>query len=242
MTFRRALLPHLFFLTLILPVGASAQTLPAPTKVDILWQGETYTPPFYLGRALWGHQTRITLVAVVSGNTNPNALIYKWTQGGTVLGNSSGAGRRTLSWNDSVLSLPTEVRVDVTLPDGQTDVGSASVSLIPTTSETLVVEDSPLYGLMLHRAIGESFDLGGQEVSFSALPFFSGVSSRTAPAETYRWLASGSDDRSGNKVTYRIPDNSSGSSRVTVEARNKSALVQPLDKSFLVQFGKQNSF
>lgn len=237
MTFRRALLPLLF----LLPIATHAATPPVSGNVDILWQGETYTPPFYLGRALWGYQTRVTLVAVANVSTNPNSLIYRWTQDDTVLGNNSGVGKRSLSWSDSVLSLPTTIKVDVTMPDGVTSVGSATITLTPRASQTLVVEDNPLFGLMLHKAVGDSLTLNGQEVSFSALPLFSGVSTRIAPAETYAWLTSGSPARTGNKVTYRVPDGTSGSAEVTVRANNKNAIIEPLDKTFLVQFGQSNN-
>jgi len=84
-------------------------------EVDILWQGETYTPPFYKGRALWSSQSRITFLAIPhgAGIGNPANLTYRWTQNGTVLGNINGIGKNTLSFTDSVLSKPQTIKIDV---------------------------------------------------------------------------------------------------------------------------------
>src|SRR5262245_18430252 len=113
------------FLTLALltPLFASAQediftssadpAQPPLGTVDLLWQGEVYTPPFYLGRALWSGQSRLTVVAVPHvGSSAANSLVYRWTRDGEVLGNASGVGKRTLSFNDSVLSKATQIQLD----------------------------------------------------------------------------------------------------------------------------------
>src|SRR3990167_742525 len=82
-------------------------------SVDILWQGDTYTPPFYKGKSLWSNQSRITFVAIPQGLGNPASLNYKWTKNGTVLGNINGIGKNTLSFTDSILSRPQTIRVDI---------------------------------------------------------------------------------------------------------------------------------
>ena len=45
-------------------------------SVDLLWQGETYVPPFYKGKSLWSDQSRITLFAIPQGLGNPANLNY----------------------------------------------------------------------------------------------------------------------------------------------------------------------
>src|SRR3990167_10337236 len=75
-------------------------------EVDLLWQGNSYVPPFYEGRTLWSSQSRITFLAIPhgAGIGNPANLTYKWTKNGTVLGNINGVGKNTLSFIDSILS------------------------------------------------------------------------------------------------------------------------------------------
>ncbi|MBX4195790.1 hypothetical protein KW796_02455 [Candidatus Parcubacteria bacterium] len=231
---RRIALPILSLL--LLPLFS----LHAAGEVDLLWQGETYTPPFYKGRALWGTQARIVFTAIPNlPNTDPASLYYRWSKNGTVLGSLSGFNKRSLTISDTILSLPVEIKVD--LRDGEEGkvLGSSSVTLSPISAFLLVVEDNPLYGLLLNKTIGATFALEEQEVSFAALPLYAPVTSRNVPALVYAWNTSAGDARTGNKVTYRVPENSSGTSAITLRVTNTRVLIPPLEKSFLIEFGNQ---
>lgn len=223
----------LLALALALPVFAGAQT------VDLLWQGKTYTPPLYPGRSLWSNQSILTVVAIPHvGSGSASTLVYKWYTDGDLLSSISGTGKRTLSLADSVLSRPIEIRVDVLSPDGSETLASNTILLTPHSSELLVVEDNPLYGLLLNKAIGSEYHLTEDEISFVALPLFSKLASRNSEGSSYVWSTNTGDTRTGNRTTYRIPESASGSSEVSVRFTNASTLMLPLTKSFLVQFGK----
>ncbi len=144
--------------------GASAQ------EVDILWQGETYTPPFYEGRTLWSNQSRITLVAIPQGLGNPASLNYKWIKNGTVLGNINGVGRNYLSFVDTVLSRPQTIEVEIIGGDRGV-LAKGSVYVVPRLPALAVYENSPLYGLMFHKEISE-YDMQNPEVVLAAFPLF----------------------------------------------------------------------
>src|SRR3989344_1441328 len=88
-------------------------TLVSAQSVDLLWQGETYTPPFFEGRSLWSNQSRVTIVAVPQGLGNASALNYRWTKNDTVLGSLSGVGKSLLSLKDTILSKPQTIKVEV---------------------------------------------------------------------------------------------------------------------------------
>ncbi|HEY4510913.1 MAG TPA: hypothetical protein VJG29_00905, partial [Candidatus Paceibacterota bacterium] len=49
-----------------------------PAAVDILWQAEVYTPPFYKGKALPSQGSKIRAVAIAQFG-DPQLLQYKWT-------------------------------------------------------------------------------------------------------------------------------------------------------------------
>lgn len=242
----------LLSILLLAPFAASAQGAPADSAplgtIDLLWQGETYAPPFYLGRALWSNQSRLTIVAIPhvksagGGEVSPTSLIYKWKRNGESFGSASGAGRQTLVFSDNVLSKPAEIRLDVYLSDGQTLAASASINLSPIAPKILVVEDNPLLGLLLNTAVSGTYALSGKEATFAAMPLFAPVSSRLSPSESYTWRTSSGDIRTGASVTYLTPEGTSGQSQVTVRAENKNTLMQAEEKSFLIQFGKTENF
>ena len=76
----------------------SAQGTIRPSAVDLIWQAESSTPPWYQGKALAGPNTRIAIAAVTTGgagNTvlSPSTLTYTWKKGSTVLGDVSGRGK-----------------------------------------------------------------------------------------------------------------------------------------------------
>src|SRR3990167_8183019 len=104
-------------------------------EVDILWQGKTYTPPFYKGKTLWSSQSKIALLAIphISGAGNPVNLTYKWIKNGTVLGNINGVGKNTLAFTDSILSKPQTIKVEI-LSEQKTVLASASIFVTPTPS------------------------------------------------------------------------------------------------------------
>lgn len=208
--------------------------------VDLLWQAKTYVPPFYEGKALWTNQSDIVFTAVPTGFSNPSALIYRWSKDGVVLGSNSGVNRRSLAISDGILSLSTQIKVDVFGSSSADPLASATVTLRPTYVRPLVYEDNPLYGLMLNNAIEKSFTMTDPEVSFAALPVFGQATLRTAPAYSYTWSTNSADIKSGNKVTYRAPANEPGSSSVTLKTVNSRVLMPYEEKGFTINFGDQS--
>ena len=212
--------------------GASAQ------EVDILWQGETYTPPFYEGRTLWSNQSRITLVAIPQGLGNPASLNYKWIKNGTVLGNINGVGRNYLSFVDTVLSRPQTIEVEIIGGDRGV-LAKGSVYVVPRLPALAVYENSPLYGLMFHKEISE-YDMQNPEVVLAAFPLFFSATDRFDPAVEYEWLSNSGSKNRESSVTYRVPEGGSGSSQVTLKAKSLQNIMQSATKSLLLKFNSEN--
>ena len=207
-------------------------------SVDLLWQGDTYVPPFYQGRTLWSSQSRINFVAMPHDLGNPEGLNYKWTKDGTVLGNINGMGKNTLSFVDSVISKPQVVKIDIISPDKATVLATRSVLVTPITPVLVVYENNPLYGFMFHREIKGEFKLQEQEVTFTAFPFFFSASNRLDSKIGYEWRTNAEGEtETNNSVTYRSPDKVVGTSEVKVYTSSTDKILQSANNSFLVQFG-----
>jgi len=203
--------------------------------VDLLWQGDVYTPPFYEGKSLWSKQARITFVAIPQGLGNPNSLNYKWTKNGTVLGSISGMGKNSLSFNDTIFSKPQTVKVEIVGNDNQ-PITSATETLVPTSPEVLVYEDNPLYGLMFNHEVGDKYKFNEKETSFSAFPLFFSVSNYTDDNLTYSWQTNSGVKEPARSITFRAPDESTGNSQIGISISNNLEIVQRVSKSFLVEF------
>ncbi|KKQ83509.1 MAG: hypothetical protein UT07_C0003G0009 [Parcubacteria group bacterium GW2011_GWB1_38_8] len=220
----------LLILTFLTPVySLQAQS------VDLLWQGDTYTSPFYKGRTLWSSQSRIKLVAIPQELGSSANLNYKWTKNGVILGNISGVGKNYLSFSDSILSKPQSVKVEI-ISNQNTVLASASVIITPITSKLTVYENNPLYGFMFHKEVGKTYQLLEREITLSAFPFFFDILNRTDDAIDYEWNTNAGVGKNGSSVTYRTPDNTAGSSEIRVRVSNKNDITQDINKNFLIKF------
>ncbi|MBX4181407.1 hypothetical protein KW807_00910 [Candidatus Parcubacteria bacterium] len=209
-------------------------------SVDLLWQAQTYTPPFYEGKALWSKQSVIRLVAIPQGLGTPSNLIYKWIRNDTVLGNISGVGKNTLTYVDSILSRPQTFEVQILSSDDSV-LARDSVSLAPRDPSIAVYENNPLYGFLFHREVGGEYDLREKEVSFGAFPYFFSVANRVNNQANYEWRVNNGSAQLGASVTYRAPEDNSGSSIVSIKASHVQDIVQEVKKDFLVKFGENNA-
>jgi hypothetical protein len=222
-----------FFILLFIPVIVSAQS------VDILWQGDSYTPPFYKGRALWSTQSRINLTAIPHGLGNSANLNYKWTKNGTVLGSVSGFGRNTLSFDDPIISRPQNIKVDI-ISGQNTILASESIVVAPVVPTLTIYENNPLLGFMFHKETVGTHELQDREVTFTAFPFFFSATSRISNNIRYEWSSNAGNPETENSVTYRTPEDAAGISRIIVNVTNVNKITQNANRNFLIEFGDEN--
>lgn len=223
----------LFALFLALPAISHAQS------VDLLWQADTYTPPFYKGRALWSSQSSITLMAIPNGLGNTANLNYRWTRNGTVLGGpngASGVGKNSITYSDSILGRSQTFKVEIVGGD-QSILASASVSLTPIQPMLAVYENSPLYGFLFNREAGSAYELSSSEVTLAAFPFFFSSRHRHDGLVNYEWHTNSGETQNSNSVTYRTAEGAAGSSQISIRARNPVLVMQDVGKNLLVRFG-----
>ncbi|MDP2651136.1 MAG: hypothetical protein Q8O98_00945 [bacterium] len=227
-------LPISFYL---LPNTVVAQTT---GTIDFLWQGDTYTPPFYKGRALWSNQSKLILVGIpnIPGVSNPASLEYIWTRNGQVLGPSNGTGRNSLAFYDSVLGRAQNIKLEVLSGDGAI-LASGTINLGPVRPSLLIYENNPLYGILFNKEVTSNYSMRGEEVTFAGFPLFFNSKSRHDVKVQYQWLTNTGTVERSNSVTYRVPDGLRGSSRVTVDAKHSRELIQTARRSFVVKFGDE---
>jgi hypothetical protein len=204
-------------------------------SVDLLWQGGGYTAPFYKGKAMWGNQTPLSLLAIPSVGRAASSLIYKWSVNGKVLANSSGVGKNSLTIADSILGLARTVKVDV-LRDQDTVLATASLSLTPSSPNVLVYELNPLYGYLFQDEISDTYKMREKEVTFAAFPFFFSTPSRSDANMEYSWRTNSGTAETKSLSTYRAPENAEGSSNVSLTVTNPVKITQSASKKFQVEF------
>ncbi|MBP6858160.1 MAG: hypothetical protein KBC11_03185 [Candidatus Pacebacteria bacterium] len=121
--------------TAVLSVTASSSngtiqtnTIIRSASVDMIWEAtDSYTPPFYKGKALPSVGARIKVAAIPS-ITAPKSLSYKWQYNGDAITNQSGTNKNSLSIKTDVLSSAENFSVAIN-NGGFSGTGNINVSL-----------------------------------------------------------------------------------------------------------------
>lgn len=205
-------------------------------EVDILWQGETYAPPFYKGMPIWGVRSLIKLVAIPQDVTKIDhaQAMYLWSKNGTKLGNYNAIGKNYLTFADSPYRQIGIVGMELVTRDFL-PLAEKEIRVSPRSQRVLIYEDHPLYGLMLHREVGEKYEVGESEVTFAAIPLYFDTDNRNADDIEYEWRAGG-NTLTGSSITYRAVEDSKGTSQISVRINKNEVLLQSARKAFLLEF------
>ncbi len=198
-----------------------AQVVIIPTEVDLLFDSDSYVPPFYHGRALPSAGTNIHLEAVPhfmgsNGKVfSAGDLTYTWKRNDEIIAAISGKGRFSVIVPAPVLFGTDIIVVEVASVDG-TLSGEASVR-IPSVEPLLsLYEDHPLYGLMYNRALGAETVIPDTEMTFAAMPYFAQGSSAADRALQYAWRVNGTP----------VTADATRSNELTINATNSNGLAQ----------------
>jgi hypothetical protein len=213
-------------------------------EVDLIWQAESYTPPFYQGKALFSHEERLEFVAIphIIGSNGAeipaSQLTYKWTKNGTVVGDFSGYGKNTYTMIGSIISVPIDMQVEVSATDG-TGIADAEVIASPVNPSIIFYQRDPLYGIQFQNALPTSFALTTKEIDILAVPFFFGGDDVGTSNLQYSWSINGSqidNNLSRTDRVFRPANGTSGTSNISLSITNTNKILQMVDSGFNLTF------
>lgn len=222
----------------------SASAAIKPAEVNLLWQAQSYTPPFYRGKALMPFQGTVLVAAIPSfarGNfiLPAESLIYTWSEGDDVIGESSGKGKNLFAFRGSVPMRTKTIGVTVESPD-RTMIASASVGITPVAPRVLFYEDHPRYGLLTGKALINSFFLVEDETRINAIPFYFETTERAGRDLAYGWQLNYAPLESEKNpfITLRRITHSAGRSTLFLEARHtdEDRSFQAAEERLVIEF------
>ena len=205
-----------------------------PSNIDLLWQAETYTPPFYKGKALFSPESSVTMVAIPNFSNNSriddSKVVYKWSVDREVQGDFSGYGKNSFKYTSDIISTDKTIDVEA-YPSGQENrKGVGSVDLSQKNSYVLFYEDNPTNGIMFNYSLTDKIDLGNRnESKISVFPYNFSINSKNTGIE-YNWYV--------NSEKINIPTNTNSITikksttekvdlaRVFVNASNPTHIMQ----------------
>lgn len=205
-----------------------------PASVDLVWEANSYVPPFYKGKALHSRQGSLKLVAMPEFVKNgkrilPQNLIYQWSNGVDVYQSQSGYGKSVVTLNGSLLGKQENIEVLVTDPVNNL-VAQGFIDISPIDPEIVFYQNDPYYGLIFDSAIAGSFDLKTNEVQILSAPFF--FTKEGGGLLQYNWMLNGQTipDLSGSRTAiFKKPENESGRSTISLRMENANRILQQAD-------------
>lgn len=168
----------------------------APAKVGLIVEADTYTPPFYKGKALFTPQSTLKVVAfpdlvTESGYRIPaNELTYTWKVDGKVIQSASGYGKSSFIMEGNLIPRPIIVTAEVSAFNSPI-TAKKSIQVNVEAPEIVLYEDSLLYGVRREEAFTTGFYLSGKEVKLLAEPYFISAHIPESADLQYSWTLNG---------------------------------------------------
>jgi hypothetical protein len=219
----------------------------SPADVDLMYEAQTYSPPFYKGKRLFTSESVISFVAVpnfinTSGIQIPaENLVYTWSINGTVQQSISGYGRNTFITKGSLIERPMTVLVEVSAINS-TLKASQSVTVKSTKPKVVIYENNPLLGIVYDHAIQGSFLLERGRVDFEATPYFFAAPDKNSTDLVYAWSINGtkitSKNPQENYLVLENTDNKDGTAMINVNVKHTQNILQTTLSNLQLNFKK----
>jgi hypothetical protein len=231
----------IIFFVIILNVNYSfsQSSSSVSTKIDIEWEPiESYTHPFYEGRALSGEESDIKAVAVVeietlAGKLDPKKLFYTWNYNGYYVHNFSKTGGDNIRFTLDQLQNTNTLEVKVFSNNRQEMLlGEKTIYIKPKQSLLIVYRSDANPILMYANAINKKYEPyiveKGESLDVQVSPFFFSVSSPQGSTLNYLWSLNGITSNTAKDVSfsYTVPNKISKDRSIGIKVSNDKKLLQ----------------
>ncbi|MFC1775293.1 hypothetical protein ACFLY0_00315 [Patescibacteria group bacterium] len=223
------------------------------SEVDLLWEAtQSYTPPFYKGKALPASQEEIRIVAMpnvtsVDGvKLNPNNLIYKWRKNGKYrdLNSQSGYNRKSVVFEQDLLNAKEDVSVEISSSTWDASA-NGRVVIERVQPEIYVYHNHPLEGIIYEKILDKNFLMENKEVSVAAEPYYFSLGEAGFDNISFNWRTDNKPvvgDELGSNMIFGFEKDSIGSSSISLEIKHLRNILQSARTSFGLKYGETESF
>lgn len=212
-----------------------------PVGLTILWEADTYTPPFYRGKALLSSQANVRAVAIPDNTDGQNALsagnfVYIWEKDGAVVSDVSGYAKNSFSFTAPKPYGDAKVKVRASSVNSAIN-SETRVDLSLSQPFILFYEKSPLLGVLYNQPFGADTTLSKKEFSVNAEPYY--FSNETSETSTlvYDWAVNGKSTQNyGRTITLRNDTGAKGDSVVSLAMHGLKQTFQMANSDLRVHF------
>lgn len=218
-----------------------------PADVTLLWEADSYTPPFYRGRALPGSGSVIRAIAVPdlrrgSASVREEDIVFSWYRDGARF--ASGRGRSSLFFPGPALFDTDRIEVVAESLDG-TIAARAGTTLRGEDPRLELYEHHPLFGTLYHRAFVGTVLNTEEEQKIATVPFFAPTNPRD-PSLIYDWQVGGTvitpNTKTPDILTLQRSTDFTGAVTVTLSLSSISDIFLQASNAWNVQFSRDATF
>lgn len=222
----------------------------SPAEVDLLWEAiDSYTPPFYRGKALATPQATIAVTAIpnmtVPGKSalGIKDVVYKWKRNFSYADfyDQSGYGNNYVFFKKDPLKKTDTITVEASSFDGTLKTVK-NIDLPSYDPKVILYEHRPLEGIRYEHAVDNTFTMQNKEVLISAEPYFFSIKDKDSGSVSYEWLLDNKqvvDTESDKKSELALrTEGGSGKALVVLRVKHATKILQFLEQSFTINFGE----
>lgn len=231
--------------TVSLPDGAiDEKVIIRPAEMVLLWQAmDSYTPPFYKGKALPSPDSFVKVVALPeigsgSNKVNPKNMTYFWKKDYTNNQDGSGYGKNTFTYINDYLEDLNNIGVVAGTVD-QKYSSSANIDIGMTEPKIVFYKNDSKLGTIWELALSNGHKIIGDEI-IEAAPYFISPKYIRTPTLIWDWFI---NDETVNPPIYRkntmplrAQTGVSGTSRIKLEINNTDKIFVSASKEISVNF------
>ena len=214
-----------------------------PSLVNLLSENESYTPPFYRGKAYFPYEGRARVVAIPNfidenGKSIPDSsLNFNWKESDRNLLNSSGVGRNILDYKSSIPIRTKTISVEVSSLDNKY-IAKGKIDIEPIEPKVLIYENDPEYGVFYNKALINSVNLKKSELVLEAIPYYFNAYSPDDFNLKYDWSLNGNTiNSSGNSIVLKSPSGVGGTANLALQLSNTTDIFQFASNGVNINFG-----
>ena len=209
-----------------------------PGGVDMLWEAyNSYTPPFYKGKALPTRESQIKVVAIPNGDIL-GGLSYDWNQDGDNMQDSSGYGKNSFLFKNSFLEKNNTVSVKISDLNDNT-IGQGSTNITYENPKILFYKKDPAFGTPYNTTLADGHTVSKDGETIVAEPYFIYPNDLNSSSLNWKWSIGGGDIPTPdtiNELSVKPNEGQSGQSKISISIENTSTLFLNLTKDLDVNF------
>ena len=217
-----------------------------PVEIHILWNSDSYVPPFFKGRALPGTSGTVSAYALVHFQTLGGTLIpekdiiYSWYQNGARVAHLSGRGKSSATFQSPARFDADTIKMAAESLDARFS-GSTTIVIPREDAKLVLYENHPLFGILFHRAIVGEVNTAERELKVSAFPYFVRAFSPREETLFYEWHVNDKiviPDKSARNSISITTNNYTGPADIALSLSSDNDIFTRAEATWRILFGE----